>query len=156
MPTSFQQTRLRKHADYGVVYGTSRKHQSPSLSYFYRAALMPVSDAPATSSRIGITVPKVLGAAPLRNRLKRRLRVAARVALHHLPAGTDVVLHPRPVLATMPFTILQQEIDSVFLAVARRIAQGAPNTPLPRQPRKGAKAGARSKPQPTSLNTAKP
>ena len=137
MTSSFRTLRLRKHADYGLVYGASRKHQSASLSFFYRERSASVTpDKTDTTPRFGITVPKVLGNAPLRNRLKRRIRVVARVALPLLPHGVDVVLHPRPVTATMALPLLQKEIETVFATVASRVATGAVNTPLPRQPRR--------------------
>lgn len=144
--------RLRKHADYGVVYAASRKHQSSSLSYFYRhspretaaSALPPYLRGTTTSpagpyaaaSRFGITVPRVIGPAVLRNRVKRRVRVIARQSLGILPQGTDLVLHPRPITATMPFAALERELRAVFTTVAQRIAAQAVNTPLPRQPRR--------------------
>ncbi len=138
MPTPFRTLRVRKHADYGLVYGVSRKHQSASLSFFYRVRLAsgsPAADSPVSNARFGITVPRVVGPAVKRNRIKRRIRVAARAALHLLPEAADVVLHPRPVAAAMPFLALQSELESVFATVARRVASGALNTPLPRPPR---------------------
>ena len=140
MPVPFRTLRVRKHADYGLVYGASRKHQSASLSFFYRPRSVSVpgsSGSSDLSARFGITVPRVLGPAVMRNRIKRRIRVAARAALHLLPPATDVVLHPRPVAATMPFPALQSELEAVFATVARRIASSAVNTPLPRTPRRG-------------------
>ncbi len=128
MNTTFRTVRLRRHADYGLVYGASRKHRSATLSFFYRNA----GENPA---RFGITTPRALGPSVLRNRIKRRLRMAARAALPLLPPGTDVVLHPRPEVATMAFPALEQEIATVFATVARRLSANADNTPLPRRPR---------------------
>ncbi len=133
----FKNLRLRRHADYGLVYGASRKHQSTSLSYFYRVRPEPSPGGTGSTPRFGITVPRVLGPAVLRNRIKRRVRVVARAALHLLPPSADVVLHPRPEVAGMPFLALQAELKAVFANVARRISEGAINTPLPRQPRRG-------------------
>ena len=135
MPTPFRTLRVRRHADYGLVYSASRKHQSTSLSFFYRERSGLA--AGERSARFGITVPRVLGPAVLRNRIKRRIRIAARAALHLLPDSTDVVLHPRPIVATMPFAGLQGELEAAFHTVARRIASSAANTPLPRPPRRG-------------------
>ena len=136
MTIPFQSVRLCKHGDYGLVYGASRKYQSASLSFFYREREpASASNAATSNARFGITVPKVLGHAPLRNRLKRRLRVAGRAAMPLLPPHVDLVLHPRPVVATMPYPALTAEIAAVFRTVAERVAAGAPNNPLPRQPR---------------------
>ena len=150
MPTPFRTLRVRRHADYGLVYSASRKHQSTSLSFFYRQRSEPVSDTSAPSARFGITAPRVLGPAVLRNRIKRRIRIAARSALHLLPETTDIVLHPRPVAATMPFAALQSELEAAFQIVARRIASSAVNTPLPRSPRRG--KGMAKAPKPKSVN----
>jgi ribonuclease P protein component len=142
MVSSLRPLRLRKHADYGSVYGASRKHTSASLSFFYRSR--PAATAPpreedasgAGNARFGITVPRALGNAVLRNRIKRRVRIAARAALPLLPTNVDLVLHPRAVVATMPFADLLRELETVCATVSRRIASDAPNTPLPRQPRR--------------------
>ncbi len=127
--TPFRAVRLRRHADYGLVYAASRKHSGPSLGFFYR---MQIPEAASQGARFGITVPRALGNAVLRNRIKRRVRVAALAALPALPTGVDVVLHPRAFVADMPFQALQLEMASVFATVARRVASGAVNTPLPR------------------------
>ena len=137
--TSFRAIRLRRHADYGLVYAASRKHPGASLSFFYRTR---TSESALTGARFGITAPRALGPAVLRNRIKRRVRVAARAALVLLPPGVDVVLHPRSMAAEMPFEALQREIASAFATVARRVASGAVNTPLPRTGRPG-KGGRR-------------
>ncbi len=143
MPSSFQAQRLNKHADYGLVYSASRKHSSTSLSFFYRAS------TPHEAVRFGITVPRAIGNAVLRNRIKRRLRIAARLALAQLPSGIDVVLHPRPAVATMPWDALCWEMQDVFGRVTRRVAAGADNTPLPRTPRsKGKKPGKKQPAKP--------
>ncbi len=129
MLSPFQASRLRKHADYGLVYNASRKHRSRTFSFFYRerpGELVP---------RFGLTTPRALGPAVLRNRVKRRLRAAAHPGMHLLPPGVDVILHPRPETATVPFPALVSEIETVFRTVASRVASGAAHPPLPRGPR---------------------
>ncbi len=129
MPAPFRTVRLRKHADYVLVYESSRKHRAGALSFFYR------DRADGESSRFGITTPRALGNAVLRNCIKRRLRVAARASLGLLPAGTDVVLHPRPEVAAMAFPALENEIATIFRTVAERTVRGTNNAPLPRERR---------------------
>ena len=135
MPVPLRTLRLRRHADYGLVYGASRKHGSASLSFFYRQQVGAAAEP--RPPRFGITVPRALGPAVLRNRIKRRLRIVARAVVHMLPPATDVVLHPRPGVATMPFAALEAELEAVFQTVSRRVASGAPNTPQPRSAARG-------------------
>ena len=143
MPIPLRTLRLRRHADYGLVYGASRKHGSASLSFFYRQHVDPAAEP--RPPRFGITVPRALGPAVLRNRIKRRVRIAARAAMHLLPARTDVVLHPRLGVATMPFAALEAELTVIFQTISRRVASGAPNTPQPRSPFRG-KGGKAKRP----------
>ena len=64
--------------------------------------------------------------------------------MHLLPAATDVVLHPRPTVATMPFAALEKELEAIFEQVSRRVASGAPNAPQPRSPFRGKPKGKRT------------
>lgn len=110
--------RLRKHADYQRVYKASRKHFSPSMSYYFR--LRPVAELtpPYTGPRVGLTTGRVLGKAVERNRIKRRLREAARANLALLPQLADVVLHPRKVVLEMEYKKLEREVAGIFSAVS--------------------------------------
>jgi ribonuclease P protein component len=65
-------------------------------------------------ARIGLTAGKVLGKAHERNRIKRRMREALRRHLDLLPAGADLILHPRRVVLTMEFTKLEDEIVRIL------------------------------------------
>lgn len=107
--------RLRKHADYQRAYAAARKHQSPSMSWFL--APQPGEDgahpAPA-SPRVGLTVPKVLGKAHDRNRIKRRMREVLRRHVDLLPQGFDLILHPRRSVLTIDFARLEAETVRVL------------------------------------------
>jgi ribonuclease P protein component len=46
--------------------------------------------------RLGLSVPKRVGTAPKRNRMKRLLREAFRLIQHDLPRGYDLVINVRP------------------------------------------------------------
>jgi ribonuclease P protein component len=129
---SLAEVRLRKHADFQRAYAASRKRQSASMSWF----LAPQPDAPqpdgirgangkVSTSRVGLTVGKVLGKAHERNRIKRRMREALRRHVDMLPAGTDLILHPRRVVLTMEFAKLEAEIVRILTqarADAERLA----------------------------------
>jgi ribonuclease P protein component len=108
-------SRLTKHADYQRAYAASRKRQSASMSWFLapRPAAGAVAVA-ATDSRAGLTAGKVLGKAHERNRIKRRMREALRRHVDLLPAGCDLILHPRRAVLTMEFAKLEAELVRIL------------------------------------------
>ena len=108
--------RLRKHADYQLVYKAGRKQFGKQLAYFH--ALRPADRRSETpGSRVGLTVPKALGKAVDRNRIKRRLREAVRAALPLLTSPVDVVLHPRRSVIDLDFAQLKREVATIFRSV---------------------------------------
>lgn len=132
------QHRLRKHADYQLVYKAGRKQFAKQIAYFY--ALRPPlgqdgtarrSDTPGP--RIGLTVPKALGKAVDRNRIKRRMREAVRSNLPLLHAPVDVILHPRRSVIDLDFLQLKREVAQVFRSVqaACNRAASAPQATAP-------------------------
>ncbi len=117
--------RLRKHADYQRVYQAGRKQFSPSMTWFFRLRttneLIPYYAGP----RVGLTAGRVLGKAVERNRIKRRMREAARNNLTLLPQFADVVLHPRRLVLDMEFAKLEREVAKIFSTVAVQAQTGA-------------------------------
>ena len=117
--------RLRHHADFQRAYTASgRKRQSASMSWFL--APQPLSAiTPPTASRVGLTTGKVLGKAHERNRIKRRLREALRRHIDLLPAGCDLILHPRRVVLTLEFVKLEAEIVRILKQAQSELAAAA-------------------------------
>jgi ribonuclease P protein component len=105
--------RLRKHADYARAYASSRKRQSASMSWFV-APQTPDAAGALPAPRVGLTVGKVIGKAHERNRIKRRMREALRRHVDLLPAGCDLIFHPRRVVLTMEFVQLEAEIVRIL------------------------------------------
>lgn len=127
---SFAGVRLQKHADYQRAYAAGRKRQSASMSWFL-APQAPASTAalPQGTPRVGLTAGKVLGKAHERNRIKRRMREALRRHIELLPAGCDLILHPRRSVMTMEFAKLEAEIVRILhqaSAEAARLHAPAP------------------------------
>ncbi len=86
--------RLSRSRDFDAVYrrGRSVSTRSITLHWFAR------EDDPEGIARVGLAVPRAVGTAVARNRLKRKLR-AAWNELELPPAGRDYVLAARPGLA---------------------------------------------------------
>ena len=116
---SLADARLCKHADYQRAYAASRKKQSASMSWF----LAP--QTPPAAARVGLTAGKVLGKAHERNRIKRRMREALRHHLDLLPAGADLILHPRRAVLSMDFTKLDAEIVRILTQARAEMARNA-------------------------------
>lgn len=93
------------------------------MSYFYR--LRPAGDPGGSTPRIGLTAGRVLGNAVERNRIRRRMREAARLHLAVLPPRVDVVLHPRRVVREMEFARLEREVGHIFATIAAAAGAGA-------------------------------
>ncbi len=95
--------RLLRRIEFRRVYEEGRRRRAPLCTVFYHPNGLP-------HSRLGITVPKALGKAVLRNRVKRLLREVFRLNLPAVPGGWDIVLNPRESVAAAPFRRLEKEI----------------------------------------------
>ena len=65
--------------------------------------------------RIGLTVPRALGPAVVRNRIKRRFREAVRFTLDRLNPQWSIVINPRLKALNAPLPELQREVERLFL-----------------------------------------
>ncbi len=89
--------RLSRSKDFDAVYrhGTSASTRYLTLYWF------PRDEDPEGDPRLGLAVPRSVGSAVSRNRVKRQLREAWRSLLDQVPAGKDYVLAARPGLAEL-------------------------------------------------------
>jgi ribonuclease P protein component len=85
------------------------------------------SDAagPDCGPRIGFTVSRLLGGAVERNRIKRRMREAARLHLAELPARIDVVFNPKKLVLAAEFIQVEQEVKRAFEVIQKNAARMA-------------------------------
>lgn len=118
--------RLLKRAEYEAVYSAGQRRSSSQFSVFFRARTVlpnetmgrePAQDdssiqAPAAElpSRFGISVKKALGGAVVRNRIRRRIREILRRNRTEIPAGWDIVIHPKSTVARAEFAPLEAEL----------------------------------------------
>ena len=105
--------RLSRSRDFDAVYRQGRSSATRYLVlYWFRR------DDDAGDPRLGIAVPKKLGGAVVRNRMKRRLREAWRKILPEVPPANDYVLVVRPGLAetaeSRGFDWLGERLDEIL------------------------------------------
>ena len=109
--------RLSRSQDFDAVYrkGRSTATRYLVLHWFPREE---EDDDP----RLGLAVPKAVGPAVVRNKMKRRLREAFRARLEGLPQDQDYVLVVRPGLAeavdTRGFDWLGERVDEILAKAA--------------------------------------
>ena len=102
-----RETKLLRTSDYRRVYDQGSRRQ-----FGWTAAFL--LSTGHQSGRIGITVPRKFGKAVDRNRVKRRLRSAIIECAGDIPAGWDIVLHPRTVGLTIDYGELTATLRKIF------------------------------------------
>jgi ribonuclease P protein component len=107
--------RLLRHADFDRVYKQGRRHFAAHMTVFYRAREQ------GEGLRIGFTVGKVLGGAVERNRMKRRLREAARLHWPGVRVPVDVVINPKRSMRTTEFSEVGNEISRAFEIIRKSL-----------------------------------
>src|SRR5688572_11152011 len=101
-------SRILRPGDFRKVYQNGFRISGPYFAAFCLA------DSGSDGPRLGFTTPRALGKSVLRNRMKRRLREAARLNLHQLPPGWSVVFNPRKGTLEAAFPDLVREVERVF------------------------------------------
>jgi ribonuclease P protein component len=87
--------RLSRSRDFDAVYRRGRSVSTRYLTLHW----FPREDDSAGEPRLGLAVPKTVGNAVIRNRLKRQLRETWGELTPHVAPGRDYVLVARPGLA---------------------------------------------------------
>lgn len=122
--------RLKKRREFLAAAKGARAHRT-NLSLQRRRR-----DDGTPECGIGFTVTKKEGNSVERNRIRRRLREAARLVLPaDGPAGTDIVLIGRRTALTSPFPSLLQDLKEALAEAARRAARHTGPSPRPSSPR---------------------
>jgi len=100
--------RLVRRAEFDAVYSEGRRRASPSFVVFLRPNGGEIS-------RFGLSVKRALGAAVQRNRIRRRVREILRLHRQEIASGWDIVIHPRPQVATADFAAITAELLKTIL-----------------------------------------
>jgi len=100
--------RLLRSGEFERVYREGRRRSSKQFVVFARAA------SAEQPSRFGASVKRALGGAVVRNRIRRRIREIVRLHRSELPAGWDVVIHPRASVAEAEFAALSEELVALI------------------------------------------
>ncbi|HET7366857.1 MAG TPA: ribonuclease P protein component [Gaiella sp.] len=87
--------RLSRSRDFDAVYRQGRSASTRSLTLHWFAR----EDDADGSPRVGLAIPRAVGSAVVRNRLKRQLRAVWPAVAEEAPRGCDYVLVARPGLA---------------------------------------------------------
>lgn len=98
-----REARLVRRGEFDAVYRAGRRRSSSHFTVFLRANELP-------ESRFGVSIKKALGGAVVRNRIRRRLREVIRCRRSEIPAGWDIVIHPRSAADKAPFAELTAEL----------------------------------------------
>jgi ribonuclease P protein component len=93
--------------------------------FFLRRVLAPEL-ASEPGPRIGFTVPRALGPAVDRNRIKRRMREAVRRNLASLHGPIDVVFNPKKTVLTADFEKIEGEVARAFTVVQQKARVAKP------------------------------
>jgi ribonuclease P protein component len=92
-----------RRGEFDAVYRTGKRRSGSHFTVFLRANQMP-------QSRFGFSIKKTLGGAAVRNRIRRRIREIVRCHRSEIPAGWDIVIHPKSAAVSASFATLTVEL----------------------------------------------
>jgi ribonuclease P protein component len=125
--------RLRRRDEFAAAVRSGRRAGSGTIVVHLAAAPTSLRE-PARSdgtpvARAGFVVPKSVGNAVVRNKVRRRLRHLIRVRLDGLPAGTDVVIRALPGASSGTYAELEGDLDAALAAASRPRRPRGPRRP---------------------------
>jgi len=98
-----RRSRLVRRGDFDRVYQAGKRLTSSHFTVFVRSNELALN-------RFGFSIKKALGGAVVRNRIRRRLREMVRCHQQEIPAGWDIVIHPKSSVAKAPFAALADDL----------------------------------------------
>lgn len=138
-PNLMRLTRLTERSQFLAAAGNGRRFRASAFTAQVLDRPAPDEDAtdsadpaPARGLRIGLTASRHVGNAPVRNRIRRRLRVAAQQALQQVAdQPLDLVLVARREVLSLPFDRLRSDIAD---SLVRARKPGPPRSKSPTSP----------------------
>jgi ribonuclease P protein component len=115
-------SRVLRNAEFRTIYDQGIRFSGPLFAAFCLARTGPETLVPEkhgaakerTTARLGLTVPRAVGGAVVRNRIKRRFREVFRLHRAQLGAQWDIVLNPRKNAADVPWTEIERAFRKVI------------------------------------------
>ncbi len=104
-----------RSGDFDIVYRTGKRRSSSHFTVFFRHNELP-------ETRFGVSIKKALGNAVVRNRIRRRIREVVRKHRQEIPAGWDMVIHPKGAIERVEFVALAADLLRLIKGIA---AQGS-------------------------------
>ena len=98
-----REARLVRRGEFDAVYRAGKRRSNSHFTVFLRANQLP-------RSRFGFSIKKALGGAVARNRIRRRVREIVRGHRQEIPAGWDIVIHPKSNVAKAEFAALTADL----------------------------------------------
>jgi len=105
-----REARLVRRGEFDAVYRAGKRRSSSHFTVFFRANQLPVS-------RFGFSIKKALGGAVVRNRIRRRIREIVRCHRVDIPAGWDIVIHPKSSVERAEFAGLTADLVRLMKSV---------------------------------------
>src|ERR1700733_14352199 len=104
-------SRILRSADFRLVYDQGFRVSGPLFAAFCRAR---EGAAVELGARLGLTVPRAVGKAVVRNRIKRGFREVFRLHRAKIAPQWDIVLNPRRSALEAEFAQLEREMGRVI------------------------------------------
>jgi ribonuclease P protein component len=121
LPESYafpREARVLRSADFKLA------HESPAFAadevLVVKLARNESAGKNGANTRLGLSVSRKVGNAVMRNRWKRRIREAFRLARPRLPIGIDIVVRPRRG-GEPDFAAIQQSLPQLVARAARKL-----------------------------------
>ncbi|MEQ1948491.1 MAG: ribonuclease P protein component [Bryobacteraceae bacterium] len=103
-------SRIQRSVEFKAVYENGHRLSGPLFAAF----CLPHRAEERSTARLGLTVPRAIGGAVVRNRIKRRFRELFRVHRSELGPQWDIVINPRKAAVDASFEQIERSFRKVI------------------------------------------